>query len=251
MLQSLYTATSGMTAQQNNIDTIANNIANINTAGFKSSRTDFADALYEQIQRPVQAGTYLQSGSGMIVGGFVRIADAGVSVPSGSPLDFMANGPGYFTLQGSQGQLYFTRDGSFNVSMENGSAYLVSADGNYVLGADNKRIRIPGDPAAVTADSVGNLSLNGVRFATLKITAFANPSGLLDAGGNKFSATPAAGAAIAGGGTTVQQRCLEGSNVDLADEMARLLRAQKSYSVLGSAIRTADDMESQANNMSK
>jgi flagellar basal-body rod protein FlgG len=251
MLQSLYTAASGMTGQQYCIDTIANNIANINTAGFKSGRVDFADALYAQIQRPVESGTYLQNGSGMLLGGALRIMDGGVSVPTGSSLDFMAEGPGYFTLQGAQGELYFTRDGSFSVSMENGSAYLVSAEGYYVLGADNQRIQIPGDASAVAADSAGNLSVNGAGFATLKLTSFANPSGLLDAGGNKFTATPAAGTATAGGGTIVRQGCLEGSNVDLSGEMTRLLRAQKSYSVLGSAIRTADEMESQANTMSK
>lgn len=251
MLQSLYAALSGMTAQQNNIDTVANNIANINTAGFKSSRTEFADALYAQITRPVEAGAYLQNGSGARTGGTVRIMDPGTPVSTGLPLDFMLDGAGYFTLQGAQGQLYFTRDGSFKVSDEAGGSYLVSAEGYSVLGADNRRIRIPGDSSAVTADGAGNLYMNGAMFSSLKLTSFANPAGLASAGGNKYVATQASGAAAAGGGTTVRQGALEWSNVDMAGEMARLMQAQRAYSVLGSVIRTADDMESQANNMSK
>jgi flagellar basal-body rod protein FlgG len=251
MIQSLYTAFAGMMSQQYNIDTIGNNIANINTTSFKGARVDFADALYQQMKKPIQSGTYLQQGSGMSVGAVQHNATAGVSEMTGNPADFMLNGPGYFTLQGANGQTFFTRDGSFKVSMENGKGYLVTAEGYSVLGADNKRIQIPGDANAVKADRAGNLTLDGKTFASLKITTFPNPSGLLNAGGNKYSYTVAAGAAAQGTGTTVQQGWLEGSNVDLAEEMSRLMRAQKAYSVLGTAIRTADEMESLANSMAK
>jgi flagellar basal-body rod protein FlgG len=250
MLQSLYTALSGLRTQQYNIDTIANNVANVNTTGFKSSRADFADTLYALIKRPIESGEYLQNGTGIGIGGTQVITDAGTALSTARNLDFMLDGDGYFTLQGPQGQLYFTRDGSFRASVENNGTYLVSSEGYYVLGADNQRIQIPGDASAIAADGAGGLSIAGATFAALKITRFANPAGLMSAGGNKLSATEASGAATAGAGeTTVRQGWLEGSNVDLATELTRLIRAQRVYTALGSALRTADDMDSQANNL--
>lgn len=252
MIQSLYTAISGLRAEQTNIDTIANNVANINTAGFKSSRADFEDILYSLMKKPIESGDYLQSGNGANVGGIVKDLETGTTLNTGLPLDFMLDGDGYFTLQGTGGQLYFTRDGSFKVSVQNGTNYLVNAEGFYVLGANNQRIAIPGSAADVSADSAGTLSVNKAAFAALKITKFANPSGLAAAGGNRFVATDASGAATAGAGeTAVRQGTLEGSNVDLALELTRLIRAQRAFSALGSAFRTADEMESQANTMGR
>lgn len=249
MLQSIYTALSGMRSQQYNIDIIGNNIANIGTAAFKGSRADFADMLYEQMKRPIQAGNYLQQGSGMMLGAVQRNQAAGTYINTGSALDFMLEGDGYFAVQAPQGVCY-TRDGSFRVSEGAGGSYLVTADGCYVLGADNQRIAVPGDASQITADSAGRLFLGGTQFATLRIASFMNPSGLMDVGGNKCLPSEASGAATAGA-ATVRQGWLEGSNVELATEMTRLMRAQKAFSVLGTAVRAADEMDSLANTMAK
>jgi flagellar basal-body rod protein FlgG len=249
MLQSVYTALSGMKHQQYNIDIIGNNIANINTVSFKSGRADFTDALYEQMKRPREAGNYLEQGSGMILGAVQRNNAMGSYMNTSRPLDFMLDGAGYFAVQGPQGTFY-TRDGSFRVSGNAAGNWLVTADGYYVLGADGRRIAVPGDASLVTSDAAGNLLYGGARFATLGIAAFANPSGLEAAGGNKYRPTAASGAAAASD-ATVRQGWLEGSNVDMAEEMTRLLRAQKAFSVLGTAVRTADEMDALANSMSK
>jgi flagellar basal-body rod protein FlgG len=249
MLQALYTALSGLATQQYNIDVIGNNIANINTTAFKSNRTDFADTLYLQMQQ-TQAASYLQNGTGITVGAVQRSTDVGTPQATGSSLDFMLSNQGYFAVQGSGGQLYYTRDGSFKVSMEKGTGYLVTANGDYVLDTNNQRIKMPGDTSSVAADSAGNLSIGGTKIASMKIVSFVNPLGLADAGENKYTATAASGTA-ATAKPTVLQGWLEGSNVDMATEMSNLMRAQKIYAAMGSAIRTADDMESQANSMSK
>jgi flagellar basal-body rod protein FlgG len=249
MMQSIYTALSGMSAQQYTMDVIGDNLANINTMAFKSGRADFADALYEQMQKPVGAGNYLQKGSGVLVNAVQRDNSMGEYVSTGSPLDFMLDGSGYFAVQGPQGACY-TRDGSFKVSVKNGTNYLVTPDGDYVLGADNKPITVPGNADQISCDNKGNLSLGGTQFASLKIVSFANPSGLADMGSSKFLPTAASGAVTAST-AMVRQGWEEGSNVNMAAEMARLLVAQRAYSVLGNAVRTADEMDSEANSMSK
>lgn len=249
MMQSVYMALSGMSAQQYAMDIIGNNLANINTMAYKSGRADFADALYQQMQRPVGAGNYLQKGSGVLVNAVQRDNSMGEYVSTGSPLDFMIDGAGYFAVQGPQGVCY-TRDGSCQVSVKNGTNYLVTSSGDYVLGTDNKPIAVPGDAEQVSCDSSGNLSLGGVRFASLKTVSFANPSGLSDAGANTYVPTAASGAATPAA-ATVRQGWQEGSNVNMAAEMARLLIAQRGYSILGDAIKTADEMDAGANSMSR
>lgn len=249
MMKSMYTALSGMSAQQYAIDVIGNNISNINTVSFKSGRVDFADALYEQMNKPTGAGNYLQKGSGVLVNAVQRDNSTGTYVSTGNALDFMLDGSGYFAVQGLQGVSY-TRDGSFNVSPRNGANYLVTSDGSYVLGADNKPIAVPGDASTLSCDSAGNLTLGGAQFATLKIVSFANPSGLADVGSNKYVPTAASGAAAAST-ATVRQGFLEGSNVNMASEMTRLMVAQRAFSILGNAVRTADEMDSEADTMSK
>lgn len=250
MLQALYNALSGMRAEQYNIDTIGNNVANINTVAYKSSRVDFADALYEQMRQTKEAGGYLQNGSGTYANAVQKDMSAGTSEPTGITTDFMLQGDGYFTVQGPAGVCY-TRDGSFKVAVQNGTGYLVTADGSYVLDASNQRIRIPGDASAITADTAGGLYMNGRKFATMKICTFPNPQGLMSAGNNKLTPTVASGAARAAAQPMVTQGWLEGSNVDIASEMTRLLVAQRAYSVLGTAVKTADEMESLANSMYK
>lgn len=247
MLQALYNAVSGMRAEQYNIDTISNNLGNINSIAYKGERVDFADALYQQIQRSKEAGTYLQQGSGVYVSAVQRDITGGLPTVTGNPTDFMLGGDGFFAVQGPQG-VYYTRNGSFRASMENGSAYLVTFEGNYVLDSNNQRIKIPGDVSAITADAAGGLYLNNTKFATLKVCTFTNPQALIDAGGIPSAAS---GPATTMAKPTVMQGCLESSNVDLTSEMTNLMLAQKAYSVFSTAVKTADDMESLANSMAK
>lgn len=252
MLQAIYTAVTGMKTQQENIAVIGNNMANINTVSFKSSRTDFADALYSQLKRSVESGDYQQRGAGVLFGASQRILMQGESLGTANPMDFMIDGPGYFTLAGTDGEPLYTRNGAFRVSVVDGAGFLVTADGYYVLGSDNRPVQVPDGSAEFSVDEAGNLSQNGVRFASLKISEFPNPAGLIDAGSNKYLASDASGQATAAGQmSVVRQGWLEGSNVDMSAEMVRLIRSQRAFSVLGSAIRTADEMEQQANSMMK
>jgi flagellar basal-body rod protein FlgG len=249
MLQAIYSALSGLLSEQYSIDVIGNNVANINTTAFKSGRADFADMYYQAMKRPREAGDYLRMGSGMHVGAVQHDLTTGAYVMTGNPLDFMLDGPGYFAVRGPQGVLY-TRDGSFKVSAEAGGNYLVTAEGYRVLGTNGLPVAIPADISQVSADSAGNLYYGAAPFAALRIVSFPNPEGLMDAGGNKLTQTVASGAPGASA-AILRQGWLEGSNVDLAGEMTRLMSAQKAYAVLGTAIRTADDMEAKANSMSE
>lgn len=251
MLQSLYSALAGMRAQQTRIDVVGNNIANINTTAFKAGRADFADTLYALMKPHREASGVLQNGSGTVVAAVQHIQQQGNNLMTANPLDFMVDGGGYFTLAGPDGQMSFTRDGSFKAASINGSNYLVTADGYFVLGANSQPIQIPGDASAVTADTAGNLLMGGTVFATLQMAAFPNPEGLLDAGGNRYLASDASGEPQAAVGAVVRQGWLEGSNVDMAGEMARLIQAQRAYSVMGTAIRTTDEMETTANRLAE
>ena len=245
MIQSLYTAATAMASQQFNIDTIANNISNINTNGYKSNRADFADALYAQMDRTIQSQANQLRGHGMLIGAVQRINSAGVAIYSGSLMDMMISGDGYFTVEDAKGNRFFTRNGAFSMSTENGNNYLTTGDGSYVLDSNNRRIGLNGT-TEIAVDDVGNIMQNGASVARLGIVSFANPSGLQNVGGDRYTATAASGAVAAASGT-VMQGYQEGSNVDLTEEMTRLIRAQKAYSILSKAISTADQMASVAN----
>lgn len=249
MIQAIHTAAAGLSAQQTNIDTIGNNIANISTTSFKSSRVSFADALYEQMKKPLEAGDYLQQGNGSLPFA-IRLNTQGIPVSTGSALDFMLSGGGYFAVAGPQGELY-TRDGSFAAAAYGGSTYLVTAEGYPVLNAQNQAVEITGDISQLSVDGEGNVRVGNAPMGRLKIVEFTNPEGLLSEGNSKFAATEASGAAGAAADTTVRQGALEGSNVNLAVELTRLMRAQRAFAVLGSAIRTADEMEQLSNAVSK
>ncbi len=249
MLQSIYTALTGMRAQQNRIDVIGNNMANISTTAFKTGRVGFADTLYALMKPQDEATGTLLNGTGALVSATHRVQDQGTSIVTGNTLDFMVSGAGYFSLAGPDGQRYYTRDGSFKSAVYNNTNYLVSAEGYFVLGTDNQPIQIPGDSTQVAADGKGNLFLGGTAFASLQIAVFPNPEGLADVGGNRYQATNGSGAAAAAVGAAVQQGWLEGSNVDMATEIAKLMESQRAYSVLGTAIRTTDEMESTANRL--
>ena len=245
MIQALYSAATAMAAQQTNIDTIANNLANINTVGFKSSRVDFADALYAQMARTIQSQPNQLLGYGSVIAALQRDWSGGAAIATEAPLDMMIDGDGYFAVADGAGNRFYTRDGAFTVSEQGGTAYLTTGDGLYVLDSAGARITLPNGTDGLTVDSAGVIRQNGAVLAQLGVTSFVNPSGLQSVGSNRFAATPAAGAQTQAAGE-VLQGYQEGSNVDLAQEMARLIRAQKAYSILARAISTADQMEATA-----
>ncbi len=245
MLQSLYTASSGLKIQQQNIDQIANNISNINTTGFKASRMDFKEAIYQAMK---EGENNLQRGHGALIDATVRLFVQGTIVDTGRTLDLAINGNGFFAVDGSNGEVLFTRDGIFDVTELNGNQYLVTKDGNFVLDANFERITVNCAPEEIKINSMGEISANGEVVATLGLFEFSNVNGLEAAGSNKYVATANSGEPIASN-STVKQGAYEASSVDMATEITRLIKAQKAYSVISRVISTSDEMQSMANNI--
>ncbi len=269
MLQSNYTARSGIIAQQERVDIIANNMANIATTGYKSVRADFKDMLYETMQRPVQPqdGLALERGHGVLLGATVKNFEQGTAQMTNNPLDFMLVGDGFFAVQGyEEGEILYTRDGTFAYSMNEEGTHLVTPSGAYVLDREGAPINL-GDisNADVEVDTEGKVFLvttvPGVdgappttvytEVAQLGIHTFMNRSGLEQTSGNMYVATENSGEATLEEIpiTEVRQGMLEASNVDMAEEMTRLIRAQRSYSLASKALTTADEMDGKAISM--
>jgi len=253
MIQSLYTAATGAKNQQLRIDTIANNVANIDTDGFKSSRVCFKDAVYQTMrspQQPQDGSKDLELGHGMLVSDTTMDYAQGTIRATGEPLDFALDGEGFFTVAGAGKETFYTRSGLFSVSAEDDGTYLVTRQGNYVLDNGGERIKLPADIEDITCSVEGVLSdASGKPFATLGLASFKNPQGLVKTGSGLYAATEASGPEEEAGDATVIQGCVEGSNVDLVEEMTKLMRAQRAYSLISRAITASDEMESTANNL--
>ena len=260
MLRALYTAATGMEAQQINIDTIANNIANVNTTGFKQARAEFQDLLYQNIRPAGTAASAstqypvgLQLGLGVRPVATTRIFRQGDFRQTNNPLDLVIEGKGFFQVKMSSGESAYTRDGSFHVNKE-GS--LVTSAGDPL----EPQITIPADAQEVVIASDGTVSVTQAgqtaaqQVGTIQIANFQNPAGLNAMGRNLLSATSASGDAITGtpgeGGLGhINQGFLEQSNVNVVEEMVNMIIAQRAYEVNSKAVRAADDMLSQVNNL--
>lgn len=251
MIQSIYTARSGLIAQQQRMDVIANNIANLSTVGYKSVRADFKDALYQSMVRPVQPqdGLNLQRGHGALLGATVRDFVQGTPQQTGGPLDMMLNGDGFFAVQDLDGETVYTRDGTFALSMEEGGSFLVTGDGRYVLDKSGQPIDLKTTAASdlsVMADGSLWDTSSGLQVGQLGIYTFLNRQGLEAISGNRFKATDGSGEPIEST-AEARQGFIESSNVDLASEMVRMIRAQRAFSLASRALTTADQMDSEAN----
>lgn len=259
-MQTSLSAKSALRAQQYQLDVIANNIANVNTVGFKSSSVNFKDTLYNTMTRPTD-GEPLQRGTGVRVGSITKSFLMGTPMQTGVPLDFCLTNDGFFTLQDGNGNEIYTRNGAFKLSVEGGTRYLVDSEGRYVQG-QNGKIQVPeGDINSLTVDAKGQLYIRQTTatggtttgtptpFATLKISSFLNNEGLEAVGSSAFRATAASGQAKTVENPEVRVGYLEASNVDMATEMTTLIRAQKAFSFASQAVRTADEMVGMANNM--
>ncbi len=268
MLQSNLTARSGLIAQQQRMDVIANNIANISTTGYKPARADFKDMLYQTMVRPVQPqdGLNLQKGHGVLLGATMRDFSQGSAQVTEDPLDVMLVGDAFLAIQDINGDTLYTRDGNFALSEEDGTNYLVTEDGRYVLDVNGNRINLgPTEPSGIeiqtdasvwiveTVPATETTPEETVRtqVATLGLYTFMNRQGLEAVSANRFRETENSGAATAAaaGETQVRQGMLEASKVDLAYEITQMIRAQRSLSLSSRALQTADDMDGKANQL--
>jgi len=262
MLRALYTAATGMQAQQINIDTIANNIANVNTTGFKQGRAEFQDLLYQNM-RP--AGTASSSSTDYPVGLQVglgtrpvatdRIYSQGDFRQTGNALDLVIEGKGFFQVRLPSGEVAYTRDGSFHLNAEGA---VVTAAGNPL----EPQVTIPADAQEIVIGSDGTVSVTqsgqaaAQQVGTIQLATFQNPSGLNAVGGNLLLPTSASGTATTAtpgenGIGHINQGFLEQSNVSVVEEMVNMIVAQRAYEVNSRAVRVADDMLSQINSLAR
>jgi flagellar basal-body rod protein FlgG len=261
MIRALFSAASGMTAQQLNVDNIANNLANANTAGYKARRAQFQDLLYQNIVQPgASAGqqstvpTGLQLGLGTRAASNEIIFTQGNSTETDNPLDLEIQGSGFFQILQSTGALAYTRDGSFQLD-KNGT--IVTANGDQL----DPSITIPANAQSVTIAPDGTVSylLPGQSAAQkagqIQLAMFQNPAGLNSIGKNLYQPTDASGdvtmanpGAQEGTGTLLQGYT-EQSNVSIVEEFINLIVAQRAYEANSKVVKAADDMYSQVNNI--
>lgn len=260
MNRAMWTASSGMHAQQMKIDTIANNLANVNTNGYKRSRAEFSDLMYQTVRAPgarsssntrLPAG--LQMGLGVQPGSVKKLFSQGDFANTGNPLDVVIRGNGFFQVLQPNGGTAYTRDGAWTANSE---GQLVNASG-YLM---DPPITLPSDALTVNIGEDGTVSVTqpGQSTATevgqIELANFINPSGLLALGGNVFQATEASGDALTGtpgldGLGSIGQGFLEVSNVSIVTELVDMIAAQRAYELNSRAVRASDEMLQQLNNL--
>jgi flagellar basal-body rod protein FlgG len=247
-----------MRAQQLRIDAIANNLANVNTSGFKRSRVSFQDLLYETLQgtrlvnyQNADSVGPVQIGRGVRLAGIERVHAQGSLEPTGRLTDLAVEGDGFFMVQlPNDGGISYTRDGNFTVS---DTGALVTHDGFAVLGLNELPIILPPEAGshelAIAPSGQVSVNINGesVPLGELALARFVNPSGLQNLGGNLFGRTDASGEPLIGlpleqGFGKVIQGMLETSNVEIVQEMVDMITAQRAYEVNSKAIQTAEEM---------
>lgn len=249
-MQAIYTAKHGLQAQQQRLDTIAANIANVSTTGYKAQSTGFKDALYTKMIDPSDPGSAanLQQGSGVIAASGYRDFSGGTPMETGETLDFYIEGDGFFTVQDGSGTQLYTRGGAFSVSVEQDGRYLVTADGYYVLDENGNRIELPQDMGNLSITQDGLLDFGNGTTAQLRLVTFTNKDGLSLTGSGCYAETTASGAPKASS-ASVRQGYLESSNVDVSMEFTKLIRTQRAYSIAGKVLSTWNDMENETNNI--
>jgi flagellar basal-body rod protein FlgG len=248
-MQSLYTARLGLKAQQQRIDEIASNIANVDTAAYKSQNTYFKDTLYTSMaDTGVSAATPdLYKGTGIKLAATYRDYTAGTPEETSRTLDLYIEGDGFFAVEGNNGGLLYTRNGNFKVSNEGDGNYLVTSQGEYVVNTNGSRIRLT-DVSNVTVSENGVISSGGNVDATLKIVTFTNKDGLSLTGNGLYEVTGSSGAEISTG-AVIKQGYLESSNVDVTRELTHMISAQRSFALASKALGAWNDMETTANSL--
>ena len=244
--QAMYTGASALTNHQRNLDVIGNNIANINNNGFKASRVDFRDGLYRAMINPADnsPALNLQSGLGLHISQLQANFLQGALAETGDPMDLALEGDGFFVYQSSAGELRYSRVGAMRISNEEDGMWLVSPQGHYLLDENNNRIRFQGLPSqlSVTADGTLYFGGEGQGFAPvrLQIVDFSNKQGL-SSNGAYFTETENSGLRALSN-ATVLQHYEERSNVDLAEQTTRMIRAQRAFQFASRIVSVADQM---------
>lgn len=260
MMRSLWTAATGMVAQQLNIDVISNNLANVNTIGFKKSRAEFEDLMYQSMKiagSPTEAGnlipTGMQVGMGVKPTTVHKFFTQGDFQNTGNPLDLVIEGDGFFQVD-VNGEMAYTRAGAFKLDNE---GRVVTANG-YVL---QPEFTVPVETANVVVTESGHIAAldkNGEELAATDIPTytFINPAGLKAMGKNLYTETEASGAATEGvpgeeNFGTIAQGFLEMSNVEIVDEMVAMIVGQRAYEINSKAVQTSDAMLQTANQLKR
>lgn len=257
MLDSLYIGASGMHAQQLNIDVVANNLANVNTAAYKKNRVDFQDLLYRQIAR---ANGLLGSednayrvGVGTAVAGTEKVFTSGDIKKTDGALDFAIRGSGFFEVTLPDGNRGYTRSGTLEINRD---GYLVTSDG-YLL---HPAVQIPSDTTQVSVDANGRVlatipgETKPVEVGQLELANFVNPAGLTPMGNNMYIPSQKSGEALLGlptenGLGSISQGFLESSNVKLIEEMINLVIAQRAYEINAKVVQASDELLGISNNL--
>jgi flagellar basal-body rod protein FlgG len=261
MFRALYTAASGMAAQQLNLDNIANNLANSSTTGFRAQRLQFEDLLYQNLVVPGSAATQQTTiPEGLQIGLGTRTASTEITQQqgdfdnTGNSLDMAIQGQGFFQVRLPSGDVAYTRDGAFHLD-QNGN--IVTADGNQL----DPAVTIPTNAMSVSIGSDGTITVTlpgqtqAQQVGSVQLALFQNPGGLSNLGGNLLYPTTASGDAILGtpGGTeglgTIRQGMLEESNVNVVQEFVQMIVAQRSYEANSRVIQAADQMLQQLNSI--
>ncbi|MGN0326625.1 MAG: flagellar hook-basal body protein [Lachnospiraceae bacterium] len=271
MVRSLWSAATGMIAQQTAVDTIAHNISNVNTTGYKTSQTEFKSLLYQELQtktttangdtKPIDS----QVGLGVRSASITTIFRQGSFYEADGNNNFAIDGDGFFGVRGEDGSIYYTRNGNFTISRGTNGLMLTTSDGNPVLDTQGKPISFSSDlnssEIIATADGEfcvydenNNLESLGIKIGLFQ---FNNPEGLEKLDSSLYRQTAASGNALNEATannivkSSIKQGYLEGSNVQLADEMVNLIVAQRAYEANSKAITTSDEMMSQANQLKR
>ncbi len=258
MFKALFTSASGMKCQQMQINTIANNLANVNTNGFKASQLNFQDLLYDHQILPgteategYQVPTGLEIGSGVRIVSSAKIFKQGELEQTDRNLDVCIQGRGFYRIQLADGTIAYTRDGAFGLD---GQRRLVTPDGRPL--ADNVSLPTNANSIAISSDgkvyvAIGS-SAEEQQVGSISLAVFANPAGLKSLGDNLFMETVSSGAATIStpgqnGVGVLRQGYLERSNVDVVTELVRLITAQRAYEINTKAITITDKMLQQSN----
>ena len=249
MLRALGAGEAAMTAMQNALDTVANNLANLDTNSYKAQTVAFADLVYQPGANSgyprATAGQDVQLGTGSRVAAIGRDLTQGNFQQTNRPLDLAIDGPGYFAVSAPGGRTLYTRYGHLEV---NGKGQLVTGDG-YALG-----VTLPSGYRGVKVDGQGKVTVTGAdgqttTAGTLRVVTFANPQGLVPLGDGLYQAGTASGTASSNGAGRIVAGSLEQSNVSLIGQMADLMVVERSYQFDGKAVQTADSMWLMANGL--
>ncbi len=262
MIRSLWTAATGMQAQELNIDVISNNLANVNTSGFKKSRAEFQDLLYENM-RPAGAAssadttvpTGIQLGHGTRPSAVQKMFGQGDFQNTQNELDWAIEGDGFFQIELPNGDTGYSRSGEFKLDAD---GRIVNPDGFLLI----PEMTVPTDTISISVGLDGTVSViqagdaTPIEIGTVQLARFVNPAGLRSLGKNLHSSTNASGDEITGtpgenGFGTLAQGFLEMSNVSVVDEMVNMITAQRAYETNSKVITTADDMLQLANNLKR